>query len=211
MNPKVDVFFNNLEKWQTELELLRAIILDCGLNEELKWGVPTYTFQKNNILLLGGFKEYFTLSFFKGVLLNDGEGLLSKPGENSQSVRMFKFTDIKQIEKLKVSIKTYIFEALEIEKANLKVDLSESKVLVFPDELLLKFEENPAFQQAFEALTIGRQRAYNMFFSAAKQSQSRTARIEKYTQRIFDKKGINDCICGFSKKMPGCDGSHKFI
>jgi uncharacterized protein YdeI (YjbR/CyaY-like superfamily) len=211
MNPEVDVYFNRLEKWQKELEQLREIILDCGLNEELKWGVPTYTYKKNNILLLGGFKEYFALSFFKGVLLNDSEAVLRKPGENSQSTRMFKFKESQQVETLKLIIKAYIFEAIEIEKAGLKVDLSESKILVFPEELLLKFQENPAFQRAFEALTIGRQRAYNMFFSAAKQTQSRMARIEKYTQRILDKKGINDCVCGLSKKMPGCDGSHKFI
>lgn len=211
MNPKVDDYFNNLEKWQKEQEALRSIVLDCGLSEELKWGVPTYTFQKTNIVIIGGFKEYFALSFFKGVLLNDTDGLLTKPGENSQSVKMFKFTEIKEIEKIKPTIKAYIFEAIEIEKAGLKVDLSGSKVLVFPDELLQKFEIDPLFKQAFEALTIGRQRAYNMFFSAAKQASSRTARIEKYTQRILIGKGLNDCTCGFSKKMPGCDGSHKYI
>ena len=211
MNPKVDDYFNNLEKWQKEQEALRSIVLDCGLSEELKWGVPTYTFQKTNIVIIGGFKEYFALSFFKGVLLNDTDGLLTKPGENSQTVKMFKFTEIKEIEKIKPTIKAYIFEAIEIEKAGLKVDLSGSKVLVFPDELLQKFEESPAFKEAFEALTIGRQRAYNMFFSAAKQASSRTARIEKYTQRILIGKGLNDCTCGFSKKMPGCDGSHKYI
>lgn len=207
MNPAVDEFLSTA-KWQKEMVQLRSIVLECELIEELKWRQPCYTYKDGNILLIGGFKDYCTLSFFKGVLLSDTNALLVKPGENSQTVRMMKFTDVKEILDLKSVIKTYIYEAIEVEKSGVKVDFKESKALTLPDELLLRFDQNPEFKSAFEALTPGRQRGYNLYFSAPKQSKTREARIEKYVPRILNGKGIHDCVCGHSKKMPNCDGSH---
>lgn len=211
MNPKVDEFLGKAKRWQQEMELLRNILLDCQLTEELKWRQPCYTFQDTNIILIGGFKEYCTLSFFKGVLLKDTDNLLEAPGENSQSVRMIKFRNSQEIVDKEAVLKAYIYEAIEVEKAGLKVELKESNDLDFPEELLQKFAENPTFQKAFESLTPGRQRGYNLFFTGSKQSKTRTTRIEKYLQQILDGKGINDCTCGLSKKWPRCDGSHKNI
>ncbi|WP_366184295.1 DUF1801 domain-containing protein [Flavobacterium ovatum] len=211
MNPKIDEFLSKAKKWQQEMEQLRNILLDCQLTEELKWRQPCYTFQNTNIILIGGFKDYCTLSFFKGILLKDTDNLLEAPGENSQSVRIIKFVNIQEILEKETILKSYIYEAIEVEKAGLKVELKESTDLEFPEELLQIFKENPTFQKAFESLTPGRQRGYNLFFTAAKQSQTRVTRIEKYLQQILDGKGINDCTCGLTKKWPRCDGSHKNI
>jgi uncharacterized protein YdeI (YjbR/CyaY-like superfamily) len=211
MNPKVDDFINNATKWQPEIKQLRLLLLDCGLTEEFKWRNPCYTFQGNNAVLIGGFKEYCTLSFFKGTLLQDSSGLLSKPGENSQAMRFFKFTNLQEIIEQQSIIKAYIYEAIEIEKVGLKVIFKSNKELELVEELQVALDKNPALKKAFHALTPGRQRAYNMYFSEAKQSKTREIRIEKYTPRILTGKGINDCICGLSKKMPNCDGSHKYI
>lgn len=210
MNPEVDFYFSEADNWQEELEALRRIILDCGLVEVLKWGVPCYMFQKNNVILLGRFKEYCTISFFKGALFYDEKGILSKPGENTQAVRLVRFTNIQEILDLEPVLKNYIYEAMEVEKLGLKVHFKPFSEFVIPEELQTKFDELPTLQTAFEALTPGRQRAYNMHFSAPKQSKTRTARIEKYVPRILNGKGFNDCICGLSKKMPSCDGSHKY-
>lgn len=211
MNTKVDDFLSKAKKWQQEMELIRQILLDCQLTEELKWRQPCYSFQNTNIILIGGFKEYCTLSFFKGVLLKDDYKLLEAPGENSQSVRMIKFRNTQEIIDKEAVLKAYIYEAIEVEKAGLKVALKKSNDLDFPEELLQKFIDNPTFQTAFESLTPGRQRGYNLFFTGSKQSKTRTARIEKYLQQILDGKGINDCTCGLSKKGARCDGSHKNI
>jgi len=211
MNPKVDEYLRNAQKWKKELVALRKILLDCLLVEELKWGNPCYMYGKSNLILLGEFKESCVLSFIKGALLSDEKGILSKPGENSQSARVIKFTNVKEIIKLEAVLKAYIFETIEIEKAGLKVDTSANKELVFPEELQNKFKKDKVFKKAFEALTPGRQRAYNMFFTEAKQSATRDARIEKYIPRILSGKGMNDCVCGLSKRMPNCDGSHKFM
>lgn len=211
MNPKVDDFINNATKWQPEIKQLRLLLLDCGLTEEFKWRNPCYTFQGNNVVIIGSFKEYCTLSFFKGTLLQDSNGILSKPGENSQAVRFFKFTNVEQIIEQQSIIKAYIYEATEIEKAGLKVIFKSNTELELVAELQIALDKNPALKTAFQTLTPGRQRAYNLYFSEAKQSKTRETRIEKYTQRILNGKGINDCICGLSKKMPNCDGSHKYI
>jgi len=211
MNPKLDLFFEKATKWQEELVKLREIVLDCGLTEELKWGVPCYTFNKTNVIILGGFKDYCFISFLNGVLLHDSENILQKPGENTQSGRIIPFTDIQTIIGMNQTLKAYIYEAIEVEKAGLKVESNSKAELVFPDELLQKFESNPTFKAAFEALTPGRQRAYNIYFSGAKQSKSRESRIESYVQRILNGKGFNDCTCGLSKRLPNCDGSHKYI
>lgn len=211
MNPKVDDFLAKADKWKKELTVLRKILLDCNLVEELKWGNPCYMYGKSNIILIGELKESCVLSFIKGALLSDSENILSKPGENSQSARVIKFTNVKDIKEKEAVLKAYIFEAIEVEKAGLKVDTSASKDITLIEELVSRMKKDNLFKQAFEALTPGRQRAYNMFFAEAKQSATREARIEKYTSRILKGKGMNDCVCGLSKRMPNCDGSHKYM
>jgi len=208
MNPKVDDFISNSKNWKPELEMLRKIILDCNLYEYVKWRVPCYTFQNSNIVMIQGFKAYCGLLFFKGALLNDANQLLVKPGENTQSGRLIRFTNTKEIVALEPILKAYIFEAIELEKKGLKVDFEKDNTHVITEEFQIKLNNNPELKLAFENLTPGRQRAYNLFFSAAKQSKTREVRIEKYTQQILNGKGINDCTCGLSKKMPYCDGSH---
>lgn len=178
--------------WQQEMEKLRMIILDCHLAEELKWGKPCYTFQESNVVILQGFKEFCALMFFKGALLKDPDGILEKPGENSQASRRIPFTNVQEIVRLKPVLKAYIHEAIEVEKASLKVTLLKNTELVFTEEFRNKLDENPALKTAFAALTPGRQRAYNLYFSAPKQSKTREARIEKCMQKIFDGKGLND-------------------
>lgn len=211
MNPKVDDFLSKTKKWQQELTLLRAIILECGLDEDFKWMHPCYTVKGSNIVLIHGFKEYCALLFMKGVLLKDTENLLIQQTENVQSGRQIRFTNAQQIMDMKPILKAYIFEAVEVEKLGLKVDFKKSTDLTYPEELQNKLAENKAFKIAFEALTPGRQRAYNLYFSAPKQAKTRETRIEKYTQQILDGIGFNDCTCGFTKKKPNCDGSHKYI
>ena len=209
MNPKVDTYISELSKFKTEIEQLRAIVLDCGLVEELKWGVPCYMYQKTNIIMLGTFKEFCIISFLKGVLLHDAEGILTQQGENVQSGRVIKFTDAKEIVKLKATIKAYIFEAIEIERAGLKVEMKKTEEFDVPEELTSILKKDAKFKKAWEGLTPGRQRGYLLHFSGSKNSQTRQSRIEANTSRIMKGKGIHDCICGLSKKMPGCDGSHK--
>lgn len=211
MNPKVDEFICKSKKWQEEIKQLRTILLDCLLIEDFKWRNPCYTFQEKNIVLIGVFKEFITLSFFKGVLLLDIENVLVSPGENSQSVKMFKFTSIQEIINQKAIIQAFIFEAIAIEKAGLKVVLKDNSELELVSELVEVLSKNATLKKAFDALTPGRQRAYNIYFSGAKQSATRVSRIESYTDRILKGKGINDCVCGMSKRMPSCDGSHKYI
>ena len=196
MNPKVDLFLSKAKKWQEEFEKLRMIILDFQLTEELKWGVPCYTFQNKNLVLMHGFKEYCALLFFKGALLNDPSGILIQQTENVQAGRQIRFTNVREIVAMEPILKAYIFEAIEVEKAGLKVlPLSRDKKnteLLFPEELQNKLDENPALKTAFEALTPGRQRAYNFYFSEPKQSKTREARVEKCMQQILNGKGLND-------------------
>ena len=211
MNAKVDDYILNAKKGQPEIKQLRELLLDCGLTEEFKWRTPCYSFKGKNVVLIGSFKEYCALSFFKGTLLQDSNGILSKPGENSQAIRFFKFRNLEEIIDQKSNIKAYIYEAIEIEKAGLKVNFKSNTELELVKELQLALDKNPSLKTAFEALTPGRQRAYNIYFSGSKQSKTRETRIEKYTERILAGKGFNDCVCGLSKKMPNCDGSHKYI
>ena len=192
MNPKVDVYLSKTKKWQEELAKLRMIILDCQLTEELKWGKPCYTFQKSNIVLIIGFKEYCALLFCKGVLLNDANGILIKPGENTQAGRQIRFTNVREIVEMEPILKAYIYEAIELEKAGLKVNFKNNTELIFPEEFQNKLDENPALKTAFDALTPGRQRAYNLYFSAPKQSKTRESRVEKCMQQILNGKGLND-------------------
>ncbi len=192
MNPKVDFYFNKAKKWQEEIEKLRMIVLDCGLTEELKWGVPCYTFQKRNIVLIHVFKEYCALLFFKGVLLKDPKGILIQQTENVQAARQIRFTGIQEIVKKERTLKTYIYEAIEVEKAGLKVDLKKTTEFSIPEEFQNKLNENPVLKTAFDALTPGRQRAYLLYFAAPKQSKTRESRIEKYMKPILNGKGLND-------------------
>jgi len=209
MNPLVDNYFNKAQKWQKEMALLRTIVLDCGLTEELKWKNPCYTFQQSNIVIIHGFKEYCGLLFFKGALLQDDNNLLIQQTENVQSGRQIRFTDVTEIIALQPVLKAYIYEAIEVEKAGLKMQTIKLEDINFTEELQIKLDEMPTFKTAFEALTPGRQRAYNLYFSSPKQSKTRTSRIENYLQQILNGKGLHDCTCGLSQKMPSCDGSHK--
>lgn len=211
MNNKVDDFILNAKNWQKEYRLLRQIVLECHLTEQLKWGVPCYVYQKGNVLLIHGFKEYVAINFFKGALLSDTNKILIQQTENVQSARQLRFKNIEEIISLQSIIKTYIFEAIEIEKASLKVELKKETEYPYPEEFQQKLNENSALKTAFEALTPGRKKAYILYFSAPKQSKTITTRIEKYIPRILNGKGLHDCTCGLSKKMPNCDGSHKFI
>jgi uncharacterized protein YdeI (YjbR/CyaY-like superfamily) len=191
-DPKVDEFMSKAPKWQDEFEELRMIILDCGLTEELKWGKPCYTFQKSNIVIMQGFKEYCALMFFKGALLNDANDILMKPGENTQAGRQIRFTNVREIVEMESILKAYISEAIEVEKTGLKVNYKETSEFTVPEEFQNKLDEIPALKTAFDALTPGRQRAYILYFSAAKQSKTRVSRVERHMQQILDGKGLND-------------------
>lgn len=180
-----------VHKWVAELELLRGMVLACGLTEECKWGVPCYTYENSNVLLLSAFKEYCTLSFFKGVLLKDSQTILEKPGKNSQATRLIKFKNVGRIVALEADIKACIYEAIEVEKAGLKVHFKKNPEPI-PAELAIKFEEDPVLKTAFNALTPGRQRGYILHFSQPKQSKTRTGRIEKCVPKILKGEGLND-------------------
>ena len=192
MNPKVDMFLSKAKKWQEEFKKLRMIIFDCQLTEELKWGVPCYTFQNRNIVLIHGFKEYCALLFFKGALLHDDRGILIKQTENVQAGRQVRFTNEREIVAMEAILKAYIYEAIEVEKAGLKVNFKKNSERIFPEEFQNKLDEVPALKTAFKALTPGRQRAYNLYFSEPKQSKTRESRVEKYMQQILNGKGLND-------------------
>ena len=192
MNPEVDFYFNKAKKWQEEIQKLRMIILDCQLTEELKWGVPCYTFHESNIVLIHVFKEYCALLFFKGALLNDANGILIQQTKNVQAGRQIRFTNVREIVEMEPILKAYIYEAIEVEKAGLKVNFKKNTELIFPEEFQNKLDKNPALKTAFDALTPGRQRAYILYFSAPKQSKTRESRVEKYMQQILSGKGLND-------------------
>ncbi|TRY25327.1 hypothetical protein FOI68_13315 [Brevibacillus sp. LEMMJ03] len=192
MNPKVDEFISKAKKWKEEYEKLRSIVLDCELTEEFKWMHPCYTFEKKNIVLIHGFKEYCALLFHKGALLQDPHEILIQQTENVQAARQIRFTNVQEIVELEPILKAYIFEAIEVEKAGLKVNVKQNAELIIPEELQKKFDELPALKAAFEALTPGRQRAYILYFSKPKQSKTRESRIEKYMQQILNGKGLND-------------------
>lgn len=209
MNPKVDEFLSKANQWQKEMEKLRGLVLDCGLSEELKWGVPCYTYKKANILIIHGFKEYCALNFFKGALLKDALKILIQQTENVQATRQIRITNFSEIGKMTATIKAYIFEAVEIEKAGLKVKKKQTSDFEVPEELEIKFKEDSDFENAFKNLTEGRKRGYLLHFAQPKQSNTRISRIEKNIHRIIDGYGLNDCTCGLSKRKPNCDGSHR--
>ncbi|MDL9996167.1 YdeI/OmpD-associated family protein [Bacillus stercoris] len=191
-NPKVDDFLNKAKKWKEEFEKLRAIILDCELTEDFKWMHPCYTYNNKNVVLIHGFKEYCALLFHKGALLQDAHGILIRQTENVQAARQIRFTNVQEINEMETILKAYIQEAIEVEKAGLKVEVNNNIELCIPEELQNKFDEIPELKTAFEALTPGRQRAYTLYFSQAKQSKTRESRVEKYVQKILDGKGLKD-------------------
>ena len=191
-NPKVDWFFDKAKQWQEEFEKLRTIVLDCGLTEELKWGCPCYTFEKRNIVLMHGFKEYCALLFFKGALLKDAQGILIQQTDNVQAARQIRFTSVREIVKMKSILKTYIHEATEVEKAGLKVNFKKTTEFKIPEEFQKKLDKSPTLKTAFKALTPGRQRAYILHFSQPKQSKTRESRVEKCMPQILFGRGLND-------------------
>jgi len=192
MNPKVDGFLRNAKKWRDEFQKLRKVCLDCGLTEELKWGKPCYTYQGSNIVLIHGFKEYCALLFFKGALLKDPTGIFVQQTENVQAARQIRFTNVREIVEVESTLKAYIKEAIEADKAGLEVSYKKTSEFVIPEEFQNRLDESPALKTAFDALTPGRQRGYVLYFSAGKKSKTRAARIEKCVHQILEGKGLND-------------------
>jgi uncharacterized protein YdeI (YjbR/CyaY-like superfamily) len=211
MNTKVDAFLANLNSWQLELTQLRKLILECGLTEDFKWMHPCYTYNGKNVVLIHGFTDYCAILFNKGALLSDANNILIQQTENTQSARQIRFTSLNEIEQQESIIKSYIFEAIEVEKVGLKVKKKKTSEFDFPKELKQIFETNPDFKTAFYKLTEGRQRGYLLHFAKPKQSKTKISRIEKNINRILDGYGLNDCTCGLSKRKPNCDGSHKLL
>jgi len=192
MNSKVDGFLRTAKKWREEFEKLRMVCLDCGLTEELKWGKPCYTYQKSNIVLIHGFKEYCALLFFKGALLKDAKGILVQQTQNVQAARQIRFTNVREIVEMERILKAYIKEAIEVERAGLEVDYKKTSEFVIPEEFQNRLDKSPTMKAAFDALTPGRQRGYILYFSAAKQSKTRESRVQKCVQQILNGKGLND-------------------
>jgi uncharacterized protein YdeI (YjbR/CyaY-like superfamily) len=192
MNPKVDFYFTKEGKWQKEIRRLRTIVLDCGLTEELKWGCPCYTFNKTNIVLIHVFKEYCALLFFKGALLNDSHDILIQQTKNVQVARQARFTSVREITQIKSILKAYIYEAIEVEKSGLKPKIKKTSEYSIPEEFKKKLDKTPSLKTAFKSLTPGRQRGYILYFSAPKQSKTRSSRIEKSMKQILNGKGLND-------------------
>lgn len=192
MNPKVDFFFENAGQWQKEFEKLRKIALSTELTEDLKWGCPCYTYEGKNIFLIHGFKEYCALLFFKGALMKDPDHILIQQSKNVQAARQIRFTEAQQIADLEKELRAYMFEAVEIEESGAKVEMKKTKEFEMPQEFQDKLDEDPVLKESFESLTPGRQRAYLLHFSSARQSKTREARIEKYIPLILDGKGLND-------------------
>ncbi|AZA83757.1 hypothetical protein C1637_14045 [Chryseobacterium lactis] len=192
MNPKVDFFFDKATQWKEEFKKLRAIALSTELVEDLKWGCPCYTYEGKNIFLIHGFKEYCALLFFKGALMKDPDHILIQQSENVQAARQIRFTNVEQINDLEKILRNYMFEAVEIEESGAKVEMKKTKEFEMVEEFQQQLDKNPKLKEAFEALTPGRQRAYLLHFSSAKQSKTRESRIEKCIPQILEGKGIND-------------------
>ena len=211
MKSPVEQYIQKAKNWQEEMTLLRIILLECNLTEVIKWGKPCYTLNDKNIVIIQDFKNHCDLGFFNGASLTDLKQLLIKPGVHTQSARQFRFDDLENIKKKRALIKAYIKEAIENEKKGIKITVDDIPAIEQVVELTTIFKKNKAFEKAFNKLTPGRQRAYHMFFTAAKQSETRISRIEKFIPRILDGKGMTDCTCGLSKRMPTCDGSHKYL
>lgn len=211
MHQEVDLFYERAPRWQQEMLYLRQLVLDCGLREEYKWRCPIYCAGKANVVGINGFKDSCVLSFFKGALLSNEAGILTRPGEHSQEFRYVKLTSVEQIAALEPVLRASILEAVEVERLGLKVPVVKPDDLAVPDELQQLFSAETDVKTAFEALTPGRQKAYLIHFADARQSATRVARIQKYLPRIRMGKGMTDCVCGLTRKKPNCDGSHKLI
>lgn len=209
MENGVDQFIQKAKIWKEEMSLLRTILLSCKLTESIKWGQPCYTVDNKNIVMLQSFKQHCGIGFFNGAGLKDEKGLLVKAGEHTQSSRQMRFTNLSEINRLKTTIKLYVQEAIANEKDSSKLKPNEGPATIVVEELNERLKKDKALKKAYEALTPGRQRAYLIFFSGAKQAATRISRIDKYVGSILAGRGINDCTCGLSKKMPYCDGSHK--
>lgn len=192
MKKSIESFFEESQKWKKEYAYLRKLMLETGLEENFKWGKPCYTYKENNVVLIHGFKDYCALLFHKGVLLKDEMDILVQQTKNVQSARQLRFASLEEIEDRKKTIKNYVYEAIEVEKAGLEVKMKKTSEFKMPEELVEAFKENPDLKTAFKSLTLGRQRGYLLYFSQAKQSKTRTGRIEKYTPKILDGKGLND-------------------
>ncbi len=210
MDTGVDQYISKAKSWKDEMTILRTILLSCKLEESIKWGQPCYAINNKNIVMIAPFKAHCDIAFFNGAALKDEKGLLVKAGVNTQSARQMRFTNADEIVKLKLVIKNYVKEAIVNEKQGVKPTPAEKAEPILVEELEAIFKKNTPFKKAFAALTPGRQRAYLIHFSGAKQAATRVARIEKYVDAILAGRGINDCTCGLSKKMPYCDGSHKY-
>lgn len=209
MNKEIDTYISKSINWKEEIKTIRPILLEAGLTECIKWGAPCYTYNDKNILIIAPFKEYFALGFFNGANLTNTKGLLVKPGEHTRFGRQLRLENIQDIVNKTSIIKKFIQES--ICKEALTPVKSDAAPAIVVEELNTVFKKNPALKKAFESLTPGRQRGYLIFFSAAKQPETRFARIEKYTKQILCGKGITDCTCGLSKRMPSCDGSHRLL
>ena len=210
-HPEVDAYIQSLTRWKEEITALREIVLSCGLVEEWKWRQPCYSDQGVNLVMLGCYKDGSVISFLKGATLSDPEGILQKPGEHTRMGRVIRFTGISEILKMSGMIKDFVQESIRQGKMDEKMMVEVTPAMEIPKELQSRFDTDPDFQQAFFHLSPGRQRGYLIFFTTSKQTATRAGRIEKYKSRIMSGKGINDCTCGLSKKMPGCDGSHRML
>lgn len=211
MNKLVDNYIANAKLWKEELLAIRKILLETELVEDYKWSTPCYTHNNKNIVIIAPFKTYFALGFFNAAAINDSANLLIKAGANTQSGRQLRFKDCKEILDKKAIIKKYIKEAISIQDTNIVDTTKPAAPVVEVEELSTIFKSDVAFKKAFESLTPGRQRGYLIYFSGAKQAETRLTRIEKYRDRILAGIGITDCTCGLSKRMPSCDGSHKYL
>lgn len=211
MKNSVELYIEKADLWKDEMTLLRKILLECSLTETIKWSIPCYMFEGKNILVIQSFKSHCDIGFFKGALLKDPKNLLEKAGENTQSSRQLRFTNIDEIQKKKNIIKSFVKEAIQIEKEGIQLVIEEKPGSELIEELEIEFKKNKKFERAFKKLTPGRQRGYLIYFSGTKNSDTRMNRIEKNISRIMDGFGIHDCTCGLSKRMPNCDGSHKFL
>ena len=209
MKNPVELYIEKADLWKDEMTLLRNILLECSLTETIKWGIPCYMFEEKNILAIQAFKTHCDIGFFKGALLKDPKHLLEKAGENTQSSRQLRFTNIDEVHKKKNIIKSFVKEAIRIEKEGIQLVIEEKPGTELIEELEIEFKKNKKFENAFKKLTPGRQRGYLIYFSGTKNSDTRMNRIEKNISRIMDGYGIHDCTCGLSKRMPNCDGSHK--
>lgn len=211
MKSAADQYFTNAKQWKEEMSLLREILLECELEETIKWSIPCYVFNNKNIVVIQAFKTHFDLGFFNGILLKDEKKILTKVGEHTQAGRQLRFKQPKEIVQLKSVIKSYVKEAIALEKAGVKFEPAKNSKTIELPELNELFKKDAVLKKAFEALTPGRQRGYLLFFSAAKQSATRVNRIQANAAKIKSGKGMHDCTCGLSKRMPNCDGSHKLL